>query len=281
MPLGERKSGMPLSVETPAPVRTTQLPAVRSRPARSAASANALEQVGERDVLERLDDDVGLRQIERARDVVRKTDAEEARGARRRDPVRGVLDRDRLVGSNAEQLERFEVERRARLAAGRVAVRADDCGPRVDQAEPLEVRVDPATRAARNDADAKAEVARVLEKFADTRAQGLELEQLELAAAPRCRDPVTVARRLEQRVQLVELVWPGERADAQREAVQRHRHAVRLEDLRPRAQVDRLGVDQRSVEVEEQSFDHAAIVESTPWTASASRRMCASASRRR
>src|SRR5215208_1496900 len=169
MPVGERKSGMPLSVETPAPVRTTQLPAVRSRPARSAASANALEQVGERDVLERLDDDVRLREIERAGDVVRKADAENARGARRRDAVRGVLDRDRLVRSDAEQLERFEVERRARLAAGRVAVRADDRGPDVDEAEPLEVRVDPATRAARHDADAKAEVARILEKLPNAR----------------------------------------------------------------------------------------------------------------
>src|SRR4051794_13496209 len=131
MPLGERKSGMPLSVETPAPVRTTQLPAVRSRPARSAASANALEEVGERDVLERFDDDVGLREIERARDVVREADAEDARGSRRRGPVRGVLDRDRLVRSNAEQLERLDVEHGARLAAGRVTVRTDDDRPSI------------------------------------------------------------------------------------------------------------------------------------------------------
>src|SRR3954470_5161296 len=193
MPVGERKSGMPLSVETPAPVRTTQLPAVRSRPARSAASANVREQVGERDILERFDDDVALREVERARDVVRKADAEDSCGARRRDPVRRVFHGDRLARGDAEQLERFEVERRARLAAGRVAVGADDRRPAVYETEPLEVRVDPPPRAARHDGHAQAELTRSLEKLADAGTQRLELEQLELAASPRRRYRVAIA----------------------------------------------------------------------------------------
>src|SRR5436305_1769004 len=257
IPVGERKSGMPLSVETPAPVRTTQLFAVRNRPARSTASANAFQQIRERHVLERLDDDVRSREVERARDAVREADAEDAGGARRRDAVRRVLDGDRLVGGHAEHVERLEVQRRAGLAASRVAVRADDYRPPVHEAEPLEVRVDPRARAAGNDADEQAEVARILEVREDAGTQLLELEQLELPLPARRRHRLAIARRFEERVELVELVRPVERPDAQREAVQRHRHAVRLEDLRPRAQVDRLGVDERAVEVEEQSSDHA------------------------
>jgi hypothetical protein len=64
MPVGERKSGMPLSVETPAPVSTTQGCAERKSSARAATSANARKQVAEWNVLQRLDDQVGVGKIQ-------------------------------------------------------------------------------------------------------------------------------------------------------------------------------------------------------------------------
>jgi len=55
-------------------VSTTQRPAARSRAASAAASANAREQVGERQILERRDDEVGVREVEHAGHVVGKAD---------------------------------------------------------------------------------------------------------------------------------------------------------------------------------------------------------------
>ena len=226
---------MPLSVETPAPGEddAARRPCAAGRRA-SATLSHAREQLGERHVLERLDDEVGLREVERARDVVRDSDAEDARRARGRDPVRRVLDRDRLVRVDAEQLERLEVERRARLAAAR-------CRRRRRRSPPSRRRDSSRSRFGSTQervlletmADADAE-RRASSRYSRTPGRsGSELEQLELAAPPRRRHRVAVAGRLEQRIELVELVRPRQRADAQREAVDRHRDAVRVEDLAP------------------------------------------------
>ena len=50
----------------------------------------------------------------------------EHRGFRGGDAVRRVLERDRFIRPHAEAVERFEVERRARLRARGVVVRADE-----------------------------------------------------------------------------------------------------------------------------------------------------------
>ena len=72
---------MPLSVETPAPVSTTQGPAERSSCASRPASANAREQLHERKSFERVDHEVRVRQVELSRHRVRNSDAEDLRRA--------------------------------------------------------------------------------------------------------------------------------------------------------------------------------------------------------
>ena len=148
--------------------------------------------------------------------------------------------------------------------------------------EPLEVRLHPVARAARHDRDLQAQLGRLLEQPVDARPQRLLGDQLALARPARRLDGLAVDRRLEQRVQLVELVGAVQRADPEQEPLARHLDAVLREDLLPGTPVDRLGVDHRPVEVEEERpHGHAAIVESAPWTASGSRPRSASASRRR
>src|SRR6266545_1570924 len=254
---------MPLSVETPAPVSTTQGRAERNHAPGASRSANTGQQLPEREVLERVNDQVGLREIEPGRHVVREGDAEDSRRTGGGDAVRGVLDRDCLVCRNAEAIEGLEVESRARLEAFRISVCTDHARPLL-QCESPKVVVDPRPRAARHDRNLQAEPSCVVEILANARAQGLELEQLELPPVAGRPDGVTVAGSREQGVELVELVElvrAGERADPKCEAIERNPEAVRIEDLPPRPQADRFRVDECPVEVEEKRSDHATIVE--------------------
>src|SRR3954452_10402867 len=121
-PVRERKSGIPLSVETPAPVRTTQ--GCASRISAASSALNAGDEVAERRVFERLDEEIGGGEVELGRNRVRHRDAEDPRGHRGGDAVRRVLDGDRLLGGDTEALERLLVEHGAGLAALAVAVGA-------------------------------------------------------------------------------------------------------------------------------------------------------------
>ena len=98
MPVGERKSGMPLSVETPAPVRTTQLPRraqqlgerCDAQPTRASSSASGTSS----------NDSTNRSACERSRPLVTSfgTATQNIPAARAAAiAVRRVLDRDRLV----------------------------------------------------------------------------------------------------------------------------------------------------------------------------------------
>ena len=225
---------MPLSVETPAPVSTTQLPAARSRSARSLRrSANAREQVGERHVLERLDERSAC---ERSSALVTSFGKPTQKMPAARAAAIPFGESSIAIASSAldaEQLERLEVERRARLAARRVAVGADDRRPAVARGR----------AAARFESIHEREL---LETMATSRPRSrasVEVARGRPGAAARARAARARGRR---RVALTasrshgasssassssSSSGPVERADPQREAVERNRDAVRLEDL--------------------------------------------------
>src|SRR5579859_857791 len=83
------------------------------------------EQILGRQIRERVEEEVGSGGVEAelARDLVRHGDGEDSRRLRGADAVGRVLEGNRLVGADAEDAQRVEVEVRRRLRAFRDAVR--------------------------------------------------------------------------------------------------------------------------------------------------------------
>ena len=156
-------------------------------------------------------------------------------------------------GAHAQRLERLEVEHRARLAALAVAVGAEDARPAVGEPEPLEVALDPVPRAARHDPDLEAERGARPRGSLDARRAAAQQQQLALARAggrrsrPRGRPAARAAASSSSSSS-----GPPSVPIRSRKRSSGSVDAVRLEDLLPGAQVDRLRVDDRPVEVEQE-----------------------------
>src|SRR5207237_7389176 len=143
----------------------------------SAIAVKALEQVGERELFERLDHDVGVLERHRRGDRVRDRDAEESRRLRGAHTVRGILERDRLVGCQSQAVERLDVQIGPRLGPSRVAVCGHHGVEPFEAPQPAEMPRDPLGVAAADDRSPEPKPVRLREISLDARAEIFEIAE--------------------------------------------------------------------------------------------------------
>src|SRR5437879_10425235 len=177
----------------------------------SIRESKPVQQLGERKLLERAQQQVRLVERERLGDGIRDGDAEDAGRLRGADPVERVLERNRLVWLQAESAERLEVERRLRLCTLGVAVRGDDRVPGVHAIQPLQMAGDPFPRATRDDRSLEPAALRFDQVLLDAGAKILEIAELVLARAQTPGYSVAVERPADELLEM--RVWVDRRAD--------------------------------------------------------------------
>jgi hypothetical protein len=166
--------------------------------ARRGAQLDALEKLGQRQLGQRIDDDIRLVERQRRRDLVRNGDTDKAGGLRRENAVAGILERDRLARLERQSFERLEVERRLRLRTRVVAIGGDDRVQSFQPAEPMQVSFDPPLLARRDDSGAKAPPFGLDEVLLYAWPQLLEIAECAGAIAHAAAEIVTVDRLAEQ-----------------------------------------------------------------------------------
>src|SRR4051812_37707691 len=236
----------------------------------SAAATNAFEQVGQREVREGRHEQIRLVERERLGDRIRNGDDEDSGGFRCANAVDGVLEGDRLPRLEAEQFQGLDVEIGIGLRARSIAVRGDDRPEPVRASETLQMAANPVGVAAGDDRRGEPSRVGFSQVILDPRPQLLEVAELELARAPPLGQRGAVERPADELLEmLVGIEVRPDRPDERRPALERELVPVLAVQLLVRAARRRLGVDQETVEVEQEPADRHGV--SLPeWRSSAS-----------
>lgn len=211
------------------------------------------DQLTQRALVERRHDEIGIQELKVAGDAVRDGDAKQARILRRTDAVRGVLEGDRVRGSDAQATESFDIEVRRRLSVVHI-LGTDDGVESIAQCKPGEVPLDPRLFGTRSHGEQQPQPPGLVQQVSDSRERGLLRQEFVLTReTPKTkRFPIDRSAKMA----LHEVVGPGRvrgGAEEGRPFGRGDDEASLTIDLLPREAKRGLGVEDQAIKVKNQS----------------------------
>jgi len=188
-----------------------------------------------------------------AGDAVRDGDAKQARTLRRTDAVGGVLEGNRVRGSDAQATESFDVKVRKRLGAVHI-LGTDDGVESIAQCKPGEVPLDPCSFGTRSDGEQQPEPPGLVQYVLDSWERGLLRQELVLTRETPKTKRFPIDRSPEMVLhEVVGCGWVRGGAKEGRPFGRGDDEASFAVDLLPREAKRGLGVEDQAIKVKNQS----------------------------